>query len=168
MTDIQKKNCGGAGGEAFIRVLRPPPKRTRFNPFGSSAQRKWTDDETRRVCAPLGAEIRQITYQKTPFKNGNGFYCGGIYIWFKPGMHPTAVKKWLKGKSVNLTRKIRVRANHDEEKFGKAIEQWIWRLVPANTEPLTKKQLEERRRSRVPELVLSSDSESDEEGDDVF
>ena len=173
LTDVQKKNCG-ADGDAFLKVLRPPPRKTGFIPFGSKKSRKWADDEVRRVCARLGADVKQITYQKSAFKNGKGFFCSGVLIWFEPGMNPKAVKKMMKGKSVNIKWRIHVRKDHDSEKFGEPIKEWEWRFVPAKMEPLTKKQLAERRNKRrdenkSQELVLSSDSESeDEEEDDCF
>jgi hypothetical protein len=174
LSDIQKKNCG-ADGSAFLMILRAPPRKTGFNPFGSQKSKQWAIDEVKRVCARLVAEIEEIKFQKRAFKEGKGFFCSGILIRFKPGMHPKAVKKMMKGKSVNIKWRIHVRNDHDAEKFGEPIDEWEWRFVPAKFEYLTKEQLVERRNklrqeSKVQELVLSSDSESeeDEEEDDCF
>ena len=173
LTDVQKKNCG-SDGPAFLKVIRPPPRKTGFNPYGSKKSEQWARAEVKRVCACLRAEIEEIKFQKRTFKNGNGFFCSGILIRFKPGMHPTAVKKMMKGKSVNINWKIHVPSWYDAKKFGEPPEEWTWRFVPHKDPYLTKKQLAERRNKRrdenkSQELVLSSDSESeDEEEEDCF
>ena len=163
LTAVEKKNCGGPDKEAFLRVV-PPPRKTGFNPFGPEKSHKWAKDEVKRVVQGLGAKVKSIFFQKKTIHNGK-VVCSGVLIWFKNGMHPKAVRKMLKGKPVRITREIRVREDHDEEKFGAPIDKWEWRFVPAKNAPLTKKQKEARRRERMAELVLSSDSESDEEDD---
>ena len=163
LTAVQKKNCGGRNHCAFLRVV-PPPRKTGFNPFGSGKSKKWAEDEVKRVVQSLGAKVRCIFFQKKKIRDGV-FVCTGVLIWFEKGMHPKAVSKMLKNKPVRITRKIRVREDHDEEKFGAPIEEWEWRFVPAMSAPLTKEEQQTRRRKKIEELVLSSDSESDEEDD---
>ena len=163
LTAIQKKNCGGKDTDAFLMVVRPPPKKTGFNPFASQKQCDWAMAEVKRVCARLLAEVKQITFMKKSYDNGNGFFCSGILIWFNPGMHPKAVKKMMKGKTLNITWNIHVRKNHDSEKYGEPITEWEWRFVPAKFEPMTKEEIRARRKKKVQDLVLSDDSDSDDE-----
>ena len=161
LTVVQKKNCGGPDHEAFLRVV-PPPRKTGFNPFGSGKSKKWADDEVKRVVRRLGAKVKKIFYQKKAIHDGV-IVCTGVLIWFEKGMHPKAVKKMLKGKPVKITWHIRVREDHDAEKYGEAIEEWEWRFVPAKNAPLTKKEKEAQHRQKMAELELSSDSESEDE-----
>ena len=163
LTVVQKKNCGGDDNEAFLRVV-PPPRKTGFNPFGSAKSKKWAEDEVKRVVLRLGAEVKNIFFQKKTIHDGKVTVCTGVLIWFKKGMHPRAVKKMLKGKPVKITWRVRVREDHDAEKYGDAIEEWEWRFVPAKNAPLTKKEKEAQHREKMVELELSddSDSESDE------
>ena len=160
LTAVQKKNCGCGDNEAFLRVV-PPPRKTGFNPFGSGKSKKWADDEVKRVVRRLGAKVKKIFYQKKAIRDGV-IVCTGALIWFEKGMHPKAVKKMLKGKPVKITWQIRVREDHDAEKYGDAIEEWEWRFVPAKNAPLTKKEKETQHREKMVELELSDDSDSDE------
>lgn len=162
LTAVQKKNCGGANNEAFLRVV-PPPRKTGFNPFGAGKSKKWADDEVKRVVRRLGAKVKKIFYQKKAIRDGKVMVCTGVLIWFEKGMHPKAVKKMLKGKPVKITWQIRVREDHDAEKYGEAIEEWEWRFVPAKNAPLTKKEKEAQHREKMVELELSDDSDSDDE-----
>lgn len=162
LTAVQKKNCGGPDREAFLRVV-PPPKKTGFNPFAPGKAKPWADNQVKLVARGLGARVKKIFYQKKEIRDGV-FVCSGVLIWFEKGMHPRAVKKMLKGKPVKITWKIRVREDHDAEKYGEPIREWEWRFVPAKNAPLTKKQKEAQQREKVAVLELSddSDSESDE------
>ncbi len=165
LTAVQKKNCGGPHQEAFLRVV-PPPRKTGFYPFGSGKSKNWADEEVKRVVRCLGANVKKIFYQKKTIRDGKVTVCTGVLIWFDKGMHPRAVKKMLKGKPVKITWQIRVREDHDAEKYGEAIDEWEWRFVPAKNAPLTKKEKEAQHREKMAELELSDDSDSDE--DDGF
>ena len=79
-------------------------------------------------------------------------------------MHPKATRKMLKGKPVKITWKIRVREDHDAEKYGEPIREWEWRFVPAKNAPLTKKRKEAQQREKMAVLELSDDSDSDDAG----
>ena len=162
LTSVQKKNCGGPNHDAFLRVV-PPPRNTGFNPFGNEKSRKWADGEVKRVTRRLGSKIKKIFYQKKEIREGV-VVCSGVLIWFEKGMHPRAVKKMLKGKPVKITWQIRVREDHDAEKYGEPIREWEWRFVPAKNAPLTKKQKEAQQREKMAVLELSDDSDSDDAG----
>jgi hypothetical protein len=177
LSDIQQKNC--AADSCFLWV-RCPPRKTGFNPFGQGSgafkSRKWAEDEIKRIVACLNAPVKQITFQKNNHKDGKGFAVSA-YVWFKPGMHPKAVKKLKKGKPLKITWKIHVRKDHDAEKYGDPMTEWEWRFMPATYAPLTKAQLVARRNKRnetkTQDLDLSSDSESENddnanEDEDMF
>lgn len=163
LTTIEKKNCGGPNKDAFLYVV-PPPSKTGFNPFASKKAEHWAKAEVKRVVRRFGAKVKQIFFIKKTIGDGKYTVCSGVLIWFDKGMHPNAVKKMLKGKPVKITWNIRVREEHDAEKYGEPITSWEWRFIPAKNAPLTKKQKEEQNRSNMAELVLSDDSDSEEDG----
>ena len=171
--DTKKIQAQNRNADSCFLWTRCPPRKTGFNPFAQGKNgvkaRKWAEDEIKRVVSRLVAPVKQVTFQKHHFKDGKG-YTVSCYVWFGPGMHPLAVKKLNKGKPVKINWNLRVRRDHDSEKYGEPMTQWEYRFVPANREPMTKEELMKRRKKRKKtaeprDLVLSSDSEDEDEDD---